>query len=43
VIGPDVQTRLKSIAEEAGARLRLVPALPPAHPERIQYVRFDIS
>lgn len=45
VISADLQTRLKSIAEGAGARLRSVQALPPASREQIRYIgsRLEIS
>lgn len=45
VISADLQTRLKSIAEGSGARLRSVQALPPVSREQIRYIgsRLEIS
>jgi general secretion pathway protein M len=45
VIIADLQTRLKSIAEGSGARLRSVQALPPVSREQTRYVgsRLEIS
>jgi general secretion pathway protein M len=38
VIGADLQTRLKSLAETAGARLRSVQALPPKTRDDVRYL-----
>jgi hypothetical protein len=38
VVTADLQTRLKSIAEAAGARLRSVQALPPVNRDQIRYI-----
>jgi general secretion pathway protein M len=45
VISADLQTRLKSIAEGSGARLRSVQALPPVSREQTRYIgsRLEIS
>ena len=45
VISADLQTRLKVLAEAAGARLRSVQALPAASREQIRYIgsRLEIS
>jgi hypothetical protein len=45
VISADLQTRLKSLAEAAGARLRSVQALPATSREQIRYIgsRLEIS
>ena len=45
VINADLQTRLKTMAEQAGARLRSVQGLPPKTNEQVRYVgsRLEIS
>src|SRR5215470_7593325 len=45
VITADLQTRLKSIAESAGARLRSVQTLPASTKEEIRYIgsRMEVS